>query len=125
MNRLNVKRPNRQVKPFDNLTNTKQFPYWLYLEVESLYLSGVQVLQSVSLVQIDEAFYRYHLFPSDEEEQHQVLQKELGVQLIHQAERDAGQQGEEWGAQGHHHGYGTDAAANRNREDKQEKVVVC
>lgn len=81
------------------------------LEGTAAHLSSALVQQGASLVQTGGAFYHHHLFLLDEEEQHQVLLTEPKDQLNHPAERGGVQQGEAWGAQGHHRGYEIDAAA--------------
>lgn len=88
-----------------------------------IYLSGAQDLQGASLVQTGGAFYHHHLFLPDGEEEHQVLPIEPGAQPNHPAERGGGQQGEGWGAQEHHCGYGIDAAANTREKENTEKEI--
>lgn len=88
-----------------------------------VYLSGAQVLKGVSQVQTGGAFYHRYPFLPDGEEAHQVLLIEPEDQLNHPTERGGGRQGEGWGAQEHHCGYGKDAAAiNREKERKERKV---
>lgn len=94
---------------------------FLAVEPVFVYLSGDQVLQGASLVQTGGAFYHHHLFLPDGEEEHQELLIEPGGQLNHPAERGGGRQGEGWGAQEHHCGYGIDAAALKREKEKTER----
>ncbi len=64
------------------------------MKVVFVHLSGVQVLQGVSLVRTGVASYHLHLFLPDGEEEHQVLLTEPGDQLNRLAEMGGGLQGE-------------------------------
>lgn len=90
----------------------------LVIEGVFVHLSGDQVQWDASLLRTCGASYRQHPFQIDGEEGHQVLLTEPGDRLNHRAGRGEGRQGEGWGALGHHHGYGIDAAAPDTEREK-------